>query len=87
MNKHNCDIDFEKHTKFLHVKLLHKLSSKTNMGERTSPKYLVRYQITNGVAGTGINFTRGAVARWLQTALRFGTLAMLSLLSGVYPMP
>ena len=22
MNEHNCDIDFEKHTPFLHVKLL-----------------------------------------------------------------
>ena len=22
MNKHNCDIDFEKHTQLLHVKLL-----------------------------------------------------------------
>ena len=25
MNEHNCDIDFEKHTQFLHVKLLVKI--------------------------------------------------------------
>ena len=43
MNKHKCDIDFEKHTPLMHVKLLvEKKTNYTSSSSRTVRRHVLR---------------------------------------------